>query len=143
MRSSLLTAVAVHGVDNLPHEPGWACDGGTSASAPLVAALIARLNAARLAHGMGTMGLIHPWLYGPAAAGGGLWDVTVGDNDSCGDGELGPGPPCDPDNATAGFKAMPGWDPVTGLGTPNYRRLEEIALKRDNGHQSVAGGSGT
>ena len=41
---------------------GWDCDGGTSASAPFWAAMIARLNAARLAAGKPTMGFIHPFL---------------------------------------------------------------------------------
>lgn len=27
------------------------------------------------------------------------------------------------DSGTAGFSASPGWDPVTGLGTPNYPRM--------------------
>jgi tripeptidyl-peptidase-1 len=35
-------------------------------------------------------------------------DITSGDNPGCG---------------THGFKAVRGWDPVTGLGTPNLERL--------------------
>ena len=34
-----------------------------------------------------------------------LHDITVGNNSGCN---------------TEGFVASPGWDPVTGLGTPNY-----------------------
>jgi tripeptidyl-peptidase-1 len=49
--------------DNPPGDgSGWDCDGGTSASAPFWAAMIARLNAARLAVGKPTMGFIHPFL---------------------------------------------------------------------------------
>ena len=35
-------------------------------------------------------------------------DITNGTNQGCG---------------TEGFTAAPGWDPVTGLGTPNFREL--------------------
>merc|ERR1711918_75952 len=41
----------------------WDTAGGTSASSPLIASLIAKLNAARLANGQGTMGFMNPWLY--------------------------------------------------------------------------------
>ena len=43
-------------------------------------------------------------------------DVTNGTNPGCG---------------TDGFPAMPGWDPVTGLGTPNFPTLLKrfLALK--------------
>jgi len=34
----------------------------------------------------------------------------------------------------AGFSATKGWDPVTGLGTPNYKLLEALAL---SGSQSI------
>jgi len=35
-------------------------------------------------------------------------DITSGSNPGCG---------------TAGFSAVSGWDPVTGLGTPNYLKM--------------------
>ena len=28
-----------------------------------------------------------------------------------------------------GFKAAPGWDPATGLGTPNFAKLSQAAMK--------------
>ncbi|KAL6900046.1 peptidase S8/S53 domain-containing protein [Trichoderma evansii] len=30
---------------------------------------------------------------------------------------------------TTGFSAVEGWDPVTGLGTPNYEKLKEVLLR--------------
>jgi kumamolisin len=66
--------------------------GGTSAVAPLYAALIARINAA-----LGSpIGFINPTLY---AAPDAFNDITIGDN---GD-----------------FAASPGWDACTGLGSPD------------------------
>jgi kumamolisin len=72
--------------------------GGTSAVAPLWAALTARLNQA-----LGSpVGYLNPRIYAPAAAGT-LHDITVGNN--------------------GGYSAGPGWDPCTGLGSPNGTAL--------------------
>ena len=76
--------------------------GGTSAVAPLWAALIARLAQATGKK----FGLIHPLLYGSTSAGQvapGFRDVTDGNNGS--------------------FQAGAGWDACTGLGVPNGTEL--------------------
>jgi len=76
--------------------------GGTSAVAPLWAGLIARL-----AQASGTrFGLLQPLLYGgitPGADVAGLRDITDGGNGA--------------------YKAGPGWDACTGLGSPNGTAL--------------------
>ncbi|RAL10809.1 subtilisin-like protein [Aspergillus homomorphus CBS 101889] len=41
----------------------WMKTGGTSAAAPVFAAIITRLNAARLVQGKSTLGFLNPWLY--------------------------------------------------------------------------------
>ncbi len=53
-------------------------------------------------------GFINPALYANPWL---LNDVTNGTNPGCG---------------TSGFSSTPGWDPVTGLGTPNFPRLLEF-----------------
>ncbi len=71
--------------------------GGTSAVAPLWAALVARLVQA----GGTKLGLLQPKLYGAVAAGAvapGFRDITVGNNGV--------------------YKAGAGWDACTGLGVP-------------------------
>ncbi|MGD0577453.1 MAG: S53 family peptidase [Bryobacteraceae bacterium] len=69
--------------------------GGTSAVAPLWAALIALLN-----QGLGKpVGFLTPQLYQLPAGTNALKDITVGDN--------------------GGYHAGPGWDACTGLGSPN------------------------
>ena len=78
---------------------------GTSASAPVVGAIITLINEARFAIGKGSVGFINPTLY---ANPGALNDITSGGNQGCG---------------TPGFTATTGWDPVTGLGTPNFPKL--------------------
>ncbi len=79
--------------------------GGTSAAAPLWAALIARLNEA-----MGIrIGFLTPQLYTMDATSlGMLNDITQGFN--------GPSP-------SRAFHARPGWDPCTGLGSPDGEKL--------------------
>jgi kumamolisin len=80
--------------------------GGTSASAPLWASLIARINAV-----MGTRaGNFNALLYSKFGPNGVLRDITVGNNDT--DGLL-----------NGQFSAGPGWDACTGWGTPDGGKL--------------------
>jgi tripeptidyl-peptidase-1 len=94
---------------------------GTSASTPVFGAIITLLNHARLAAGKKPVGFLNPTLVSRAiflassivpylclcslspsqyANPSALNDITSGGNPGCG---------------TAGFKAVSGWDPVTGL----------------------------
>ncbi|KAJ6484040.1 subtilisin-like protein [Mycena sanguinolenta] len=86
--------------------------GGTSASAPIFASLIAAVNDARLAASKSPVGFINPALYSDAFAGV-FNDVTVGSNPACG---------------TEGFPAAPGWDPVSGKGTVDFEKLKAAFL---------------
>ncbi|HET7012666.1 MAG TPA: S53 family peptidase [Streptosporangiaceae bacterium] len=92
-----------------PCSAGWYVVGGTSASCPQWAALVA--IAGQIAgHGLG---LINPKLYSLATSpnyGSYFYDVTTGNNEQVGSG-------------VPGFPATQGWDPVTGLGTPNAANL--------------------
>ncbi|KAI9657739.1 MAG: hypothetical protein M1821_002915 [Bathelium mastoideum] len=83
---------------------------GTSASSPTFGSIITLVNGKRLAAGKSSVGFLNPTLY---ANPGVLNDITDGDNPGC---------------ATSGFATAPGWDPVTGLGTPNYPKLLELFL---------------
>ncbi len=66
--------------------------GGTSSAVPMWAGLIARLN-----QELGkNIGFLNPLLYQENST---LTDITEG-------------------NTGANYKAAPGWDPCTGLGTP-------------------------
>lgn len=79
--------------------------GGTSASAPVFAAILNRINEERLAVGKSTVGFVNPTLYAHPEM---FHDITNGTNPGCN---------------TNGFYAVRGWDPLTGLGTPNYPAL--------------------
>jgi len=88
--------------------------GGTSASAPLWAALVARMNQQLAAAGGKRVGYLTPLLYGAASGGGGPLG-KVGCNDIAAG-----------DNVTAhvgGFKSTSGFDAVTGWGSPRGKEL--------------------
>jgi kumamolisin len=76
--------------------------GGTSAVAPLWAALVALLN-----QSLGkSVGFLNPTLYSLATSA--TNDITQGNND---------------DSGLGSYSAQPGWDPCTGLGSPNGAAL--------------------
>ena len=75
------------------------------------------VNDARLAAGQSSLGLVAPLLYKNAAA---LADVTKGCNAGCGSSPE--------EGSEIGFCATAGWDPVTGLGSPDYEKLKGAAL---------------
>jgi len=89
---------------------------GTSASAPIFSALVSLLNDVRLNLGQPPFGFINQWIYTVAAD----WpeafnDIVVGNNRCQEEG-------CCPD----GFEAAVGWDPTSGIGTPNFATLKAI-----------------
>lgn len=102
---------------------------GTSASAPLFAALISLLNNARLAAGKPALGFLNPWLYSKEVSGkkGGFTDIVEGWSTGCTGKDVYSGLPT-PFVPYASWNATPGWDPVTGLGTPLFDRLLELAV---------------
>jgi subtilase family serine protease len=99
------------GLNCAPGDPcsaGWYVVGGTSASCPQWAALVAIADQIA-GHGLG---LINPKLYSLASGpdySTYFYDVTTGMNQT--------------DPSIAGYPATKGWDPVTGLGTPDAANL--------------------
>ncbi|KAJ7762293.1 subtilisin-like protein [Mycena maculata] len=80
---------------------------GTSAASPTVGAILTMVNDARITAGKKPIGFINPTIYSDSFKDA-FNDITNGTNPGCG---------------TDGFSAVPGWDPVTGLGTPNFPKL--------------------
>lgn len=83
---------------------------GTSASTPLLSGVLSLVNDALLASGKRPLGFLNPWLYSVGYKG--LNDITSGSAHGC---------------DVAGFPALKGWDPVTGLGTPDFPKLVKLA----------------
>ena len=94
--------------------------GGTSASGPIVAGLIALLNAERLDAGKAPLGLANPLLYQASAAKVGTFNAigtTGGSNSNQCDSE--PSYTC----CDRGLLEASGWDPLSGLGSINFTAL--------------------
>ena len=98
--------------------------GGTSAVAPLWSALIARLNQ-RLGK---PVGFLNPLLYAQVASARALNDVISGHNDVT--GQIG------------GYAARAGWDPCTGLGSPNGAAIEAALTGTAGTAKAAAGAAG-
>lgn len=100
--------------------------GGTSMSAPIIAAIFNRINDVRLSAGKGPIGFANPALYAAADAVPDFFnDVTVGDQSLGGIFSDRGFSAC----GNVGFSAVEGWDPVSGLGTPNYPKWESYFLE--------------
>ncbi|KAA8650204.1 hypothetical protein EYZ11_003919 [Aspergillus tanneri] len=100
---------------------------GTSCSSPGFAALVALLNDARLRNGKKVLGFLNPWLYSDARKS--LNDIVHGGSKGCdGRNRFGGTPNGSPVVPFASWNATEGWDPVTGLGTPDFGKLLEVAL---------------
>lgn len=82
---------------------------GTSCSSPIFAGIVSLINAELMAEGEAPLGWINPWIYANPQM---FTDITTGSN---------PYQKCD------GFYAAPGWDPVTGMGTPIYTEMLKAA----------------
>jgi tripeptidyl-peptidase-1 len=98
-------------VTNLIPVPGVA---GTSCAAPVFSGVMALLNDLRLQNGKSPLGFLNPLLYDMAAKYPKTFtDITQGSNPGCG---------------TDGFPAAAGWDPSSGLGSPNYAEMAKVIL---------------
>lgn len=100
--------VSMPGAFGQPNMTGVA---GTSAACPVVAGLIARINAQRAAAGKPNMGFLNPFIYQNAAA---FNDVSLGSVKG--------------NESVTGFAALAGWDAATGFGTPNFPKLLDAAM---------------
>ncbi|KAI1785024.1 family S53 protease [Ganoderma leucocontextum] len=83
---------------------------GTSTASPTFASIVALLNDRLIAAGKSPLGFLNPFLYSTGASA--FNDITSGSNPGCN---------------TKGFPAKEGWDPVTGLGTPDFVKLARAA----------------
>ena len=92
--------------------------GGTSAVAPLWAALVARIN-----QQIGKpIGFVNPLIYAQAVEASGFHDITQGNNGA--------------------FSAAAGWDPCTGLGSPDGVPLEAALTGRPPAQSTGSARSG-
>lgn len=86
----------------------WGLAYGTSASTPVLGSILTLINQQRLKAGKSSVGFVNPTAYAHPEV---FNDVTLGSNKGCG---------------VEGWEAVAGWDPATGLGTPNYPKMLEL-----------------
>ncbi|KAF6826059.1 tripeptidyl peptidase sed3 [Colletotrichum plurivorum] len=92
---------------------------GTSASCPVVAAMVALANDARMREGKSSIGWLNPLLYSKKARKT-LQDVVEGESYSCSWNGDAPG----------GWPAKPGYDTITGLGVPDdFKKFMKVLTK--------------
>jgi tripeptidyl-peptidase-1 len=104
---------------------------GTSASAPTFASIVALLNDARLRSNRPALGFLNPWLYSSGYTA--LNDVVLGGSTGCDGHAPFHGPPNgSPVVPYASWNATDGWDPVTGLGTPDFSKLLNLVTSNSN-----------
>ncbi|OAA80230.1 tripeptidyl-peptidase 1 precursor [Akanthomyces lecanii RCEF 1005] len=84
--------------------------GGTSASTPTTASIIALLNDYLVSSGKSPLGFLNPWLYKKGKEG--LRDIAKGGNNVC--------------SSQKAFPAVEGWDASTGLGVPDFAKLKAL-----------------
>lgn len=87
-------------------DDAWTIVGGTSAVAPLYSGLMARMNSLST----GRLGLMNPRIYS-SSLDTGFNDIVVGNNSTDG---------------ITGYSAGPGWDAVTGWGSPDGVQLLQV-----------------
>lgn len=118
---------------------------GSSASAPVLAAMVSLVNARRLAKSMGTIGFLNPTLYAAGASyhsrynvldGSPFNDITSGHNKCCSlSGSAGRSaskrvngmaPLEEASCCASGFTCTSGWDPVSGWGSIHYPNFASL-----------------
>ena len=118
-RTGVLIYITNPGYSTNVSNSGWYVIGGTSSSSPQWAGLIAVANEMNGGH---QLGYINPALYAlasnPTTYAKDFFDVTTGSNAAY----------------VAGYPATTGWDPVTGLGTPNAAQLLPDLIGYVNSH---------
>ncbi len=121
---------------------------GTSASAPVFSAMVTLWNDMRITYGQAPMGFIAPFLYQ-------IWadhpeafnDVVTGNNAShygvyiitnhiqaCCSGHVIGDLHC----CSEYFAATPGWDAVSGLGSPNFGVIANLVINPDTAFPSIS-----
>jgi len=96
----------------------WLAVDGTSASTPAFAGMLSLINAKLLAQGQPTIGFLNRLIYSNASQDI-FTDVTEGDNRCAAAGAA----------CCGGYDAEEGWDAASGLGSPDFQKLEALIVK--------------
>jgi len=121
--------ISAIGQNNLIVQGGaWEVVGGTSASTPITAGIITLLNDYLFQNKEAPLGFVNPLLYQMAAAAPETFNQVTEGNNNCTEEAC----------CKYGYMANPagGWNPATGLGTPNYGNMLEYLKKHVVGRKN-------
>ena len=97
-----------------------------SCATPVIASIISQLNGARLSLGLRPLGFLNPFLYSVGYKA--LTDIVDGGSKGCRNASIKTNLPA-PLVPFASWNATKGWDPVTGLGTPDFPKLLRLVRR--------------
>lgn len=97
----------------------WVTADGTSAASPALAGMLSLINAELVGKNLPTIGFLNTLIYSNKTLAAIFTDVVQGDN-KCGAAGY---------TCCGGYDAGEGWDAVTGLGVPSWKKLREAVLK--------------
>ncbi|QDS73677.1 hypothetical protein FKW77_002859 [Venturia effusa] len=114
--------------------------GGTSAASPVLAALTAMLNDARLRAAKPTMGFLNPLLYSMGSEF--ITDITAGKTRGCSGTNFQTGTRFENAGLIPGasWNGTTGWDAATGLGVPDWQKWLATSMKVVGGTVGQGGG---
>ena len=100
-----------------------------------------------MSKGLPPLGFLNPWIYQVGQKG--FNDIVDGGSTGCTGEDIYSGLPT-PFVPYASWNATSGWDPVTGMGTPDFKKLLDIAvpshgwtpIKPGRGHRKGGNGKG-
>lgn len=115
--------------------------GGTSAASPVLAALTALLNDARLRSSKPTMGFLNPLLYSLGSEF--IVDITAGKSRGCSGTNFQTGTRFENAGLIPGasWNGTTGWDAATGLGVPDWQKWLATSMKIVGGTVGQGGGA--
>jgi tripeptidyl-peptidase-1 len=93
--------------------------------------LIGLLNDARFKAGLSSVGFLNPWLY--ESGNSFLIDITAGAGRGCDGTNHQNGKKIEGGGVIKGafWNATVGWDPVTGLGIPDFQKMVAASIKSE------------
>ena len=103
---------------------------GTSASAPVVAAMLTLVNDYRLNNNNSSIGWINPSLYSSHALF--VNDITSGSNFCAARDDANTAPTC----CLEGYVATSGWDPTTGFGSIKFKSFYDFYTNSNCTHSA-------
>jgi subtilase family serine protease len=106
--------------------PGWELVGGTSCSCPIFAGMVSQINSWRLSNNLPSMGHIAPLIYKMLADSPDVFNTVAAGENQCTESGC-----CKGLGWSSGPVGPGKWNPVTGVGSPNFGKILDYIQKMD------------